>query len=309
MLSRRNIRIKVMQLLFSHNRDGELKSEQLIELYESGLKHSFDLYLFNIYSLLEVCRCSVEDAEKRHAKYLPSEEDKNFTAKLHDNPLIQSLVGNRVLQRLIEERDFKSKIDEDVYRKIYSEFSSLEEYVKYVGEKSTQDDHVQMLLEVYRKMRKNEYFNEIAEDLYFTWIDDKSLVVGAIKKTIKSLPAKNGFHKEYELAEDTELFGRELITYVDENTDKLESMISPTLQNWDMERLAILDMILLKMGIIEFLKFPTIPTKVTLNEYVEIAKMYSTAKSKDFINGILDKIMRELDRAGEINKEGRGLVG
>lgn len=93
-----------------------------------------------------------------------------------------------------------------------------------------------------------------------------------------------------------------------EQEETLEQLIEPTLKNWDMERLAVLDVIIIKMALVEFLYFPTIPTKVTLDEYVDISKEYSTPKSKDFVNGILDKLMKTLAEEGKIKKEGRGLL-
>ena len=147
------------------------------------------------------------------------------------------------------------------------------------------------------------------EDAYAEWVDDKSLIIGAIKKSLKKLPAEDNFFLKFFPEDETiKDFGLELLEHTFEHNKALLEYIKPTLKNWDHERLAVLDMILLKMAITEFIHFPTIPTKVTLNEYVEISKTYSTPKSKDFINGILDKILQELDADGKIQKEGRGLL-
>ncbi len=148
------------------------------------------------------------------------------------------------------------------------------------------------------------------DDQYSFWQEDKSLVVGALKKIIKQLPDPNErFFDEYLPDKDTVTdFGRRLIEVTMEQADELEKLIEPTLKNWDMERLAVLDVIIIKMALVEFLYFPTIPTKVTLDEYVDISKEYSTPKSKDFVNGILDKLMKTLLEEGKIKKEGRGLL-
>ena len=147
------------------------------------------------------------------------------------------------------------------------------------------------------------------EDHYGTWYDDKSVVVGATKKTLKSLPSKDEkFFMEYYPSDETvNEFGYQLFEKTLGSDDALLEYIRPTLKNWDTERLAIIDMILLKMAICELLNFSSIPTKVTINEYIDIAKNYSTAKSKDFINGILDRIMKDFGSEGLIQKEGRGL--
>ncbi|MEZ4948878.1 MAG: transcription antitermination factor NusB [Saprospiraceae bacterium] len=147
------------------------------------------------------------------------------------------------------------------------------------------------------------------EEHFASWQDDESLVVGSVKKLIKSLPVEGRFFDAYEPEEEaTQDFGLELLRLTYRNEDELLEDIKPTLQNWDVDRVAILDLIMIKMAVCELTMFPSIPTKVTLNEFVEIAKSYSTDKSKDFINGILDRLMKQLSKDGKINKEGRGLI-
>ena len=147
------------------------------------------------------------------------------------------------------------------------------------------------------------------EDRYPFWSDDKSLVIGAIKRSLKTLPTEDDFYEVHRpTAETTQDFGEVLFKNVFEEENKLLELIEPTLNNWDVERVAVIDMVLLKMALCELMNFPTIPTKVTLNEFVEISKQYSTEKSKDFINGILDRLMKRLHKDGKIVKEGRGLV-
>ena len=162
---------------------------------------------------------------------------------------------------------------------------------------------------MYRFCRKDEIFNEIIGDAFLNWIDDKSLVIGAVKKVIKSLPIEGtDFLKEYYPDDETiNDYGEPLLERTIKGDKALLEIIKPILTNWDHERLALIDMILLKMAACEMLEFPTIPAKVTLNEYVEVAKSYSTDKSKEFVNGVLDKLMKQLEEEGKLNKEGRGL--
>ncbi len=135
------------------------------------------------------------------------------------------------------------------------------------------------------------------------------MIIGAMKKTIKALPDTpelyRTFRPDYEAGVE---FGEGLLDMVVARNDELESIIGPALENWEMDRVANIDMLFLKMAICEFTSFPTIPTKVTLNEYVELSKLYSTDKSKDFINGILDKLLKQFTEEGKIQKTGRGLV-
>ncbi|GLR15480.1 transcription antitermination factor NusB [Portibacter lacus] len=298
-----------MQLLYALSRDVALKIDQTTKRYFGSIDNTFNLYLLNLYTIHRICSIAIEDNEKRKSKHLPSAYDKGFSAKLFNNPIIRSIDSNFKLRKKFDKLHFENKADKDFCKKIYSEFSKTEEYKSYIQKESSDKDHLEILLELYRHCRKSEYFNEVMEDSYSEWVDDKSLIIGAIKKSIKKLPAEENFFQTFFPEDETiKEFGQELLELCYETDDELLEYIKPTLKNWDHERLAIIDMVLLKMAIVEFIHFKTIPTKVTLNEYVEIAKLYSTPKSKDFVNGILDKILKELQDTGKIIKEGRGLV-
>jgi N utilization substance protein B len=309
MVSRRSVRVKVMQLLYAQSRDAELTKAELLRRYDEGIEQSFELLLFTIYLIINITYESVEHEEKKRAKYIQSEDDKAFSAKLYNNSLVQSLAENSDLDDDFHRFKFRQKTDSDFFKKIYLEFSKTDEYVAYIKAEDDIEVHRNALLDLFRFLRKNDYFTDVLEAQYTNWMDDKSLVIGTIKKIIKELPQQGKFYEVHfpdkETAQD---YGRVLLEQVGDNEPYLLSVIEPSLKNWDADRLAIIDMILLKMAITEFIQFPTIPTKVTLNEYVEVSKQYSTAKSKDFINGILDKLMRTLEAEGKINKEGRGLL-
>jgi N utilization substance protein B len=309
MLSRRNLRVKVMQILFSKNRDAYIQEAHLPKLLDQSLQQSFDLYLFQLFLVQKICEQSKNIADKIQNKYLPTSEDKNFVPILYENELIQSLVQNKKLQKLFIKGEFDKWVEEDVFKKIYSEFAKLDWYKGYSDKTLSADNHLEILLELYRFLRKNELFNEIVEDQLYNWEDDDSLVIGAIKKTMKALPASEEFYKEFMVTDkDTLKFGKDLLKHVIDQEEDLAAIIKPTLKNWDSERVAIVDMILLKMAVCEFLNFESIPTKATINEYVELSKTYSTPKSKDFINGVLDRIMKDLTEANRIQKAGRGLL-
>lgn len=310
MLSRRNVRVKIMQMLFTLNRDEDLSYEEALKKYRDSVRESFELFLFNIYNIAQITSLAVEDGKKRKTKHLPSDYDKAFTPKIYDNPLIQSIVTNESLTKDFEKRGFEDKIDKDYCKKIYFEFAKEEPYKAFIQSESGDKEVLDILLELFRFCRKSELFCETMEDNYNVWFDDKSLVVGTVKKYLKTLPCEDdneymSFYPERVAVAD---FGEKLFDYVQKNDKDLLEYISPTLENWDHERVAVVDMILLKMAVTELMNFPTIPPKVTLNEYVEVSKNYSTAKSKDFINGVLDKLLERLKKDGKISKEGRGLV-
>lgn len=309
MLSRRGVRIAVMKRLYSLSRDESLSIKSCINAYQKAVTDTYDLYFFCLYSLVKITRVAVDDEEKRKAKYLPSPEDKLFKSKLYFNPIIQSLETSKKFSLKADKLDFKATASKDFATQIYNEFQKEESYLNYLKVENTNEEHLDMILELFRFCRKNEYFNDIMEDWNVNWIDDKSLVIGTVKKTLKACPTDEDIFSEHlPDTEITEDFGLELLKHAYQEDGEMLDYIKPILENWDHERLAIIDMILIKMALVEFLYFKTIPVKVTLNEYVEISKTYSTPKSKEFINGILDKLLKQLLEDKKIDKEGRGLL-
>ncbi|MEM7105115.1 MAG: transcription antitermination factor NusB [Bacteroidota bacterium] len=292
------------------NKDESLDPKSAEKLYFDSVQQSFQLYLINLLNLLNVTQFVEEDALIRRDKHLPSEEDKNFTTKLFDNPIIQTFAQSEGFQKLIKRNKLSGTVDKDLNRKFYFEFSKKEDFRNYINNNdSAIEDDVEIILAIYKHLVKHELFEEHMDDISATWTDDKSLVVGAMKKTIKNDSGKIEFFDQYSPDKETvEEFGAELLHKAITLNSEILELIKPKLKNWEADRVATIDMILLKMAVCELMHFPTIPTKVTLNEYVDISKIYSTPKSKEFINGILDKLMKQLKKQGKIEKTGRGLM-
>ncbi len=306
MLSRRNIRIKVLQSLYAATMSPSINGDLLLEGYKQTCIRTYKLLHFALDHFLMVTSFAMKEAEHRSGKLLSTDEDKAFTGILYSNELIQSLVENKYWKTEKARLEIAPVTEEDILRNIYNEFSKTEDYQAYWKETR---DHRDILLKLLRFTVNHPLFEEIMEDAHAAWVDDKSLILGSMKKIIKVLPQREDFYADYTLDDALiDDFGRNMLQAVWNQDDELSEHISPTLKNWDIKRVATLDLIILKMAVCEFLYFPTIPTKVTLNEFVEIAKQYSTDKSKDFINGILDRLMKELSAAGKIKKTGRGLV-
>lgn len=299
-----------MQVLYAMSRDKELSFRHAMLLYHNSIRQSFEMYLFNVLQLQRVAEYAKIDFASKQAKHRPTEEDKAFRPKLCDNELIRSIQENRGFKTLLTTHKILEKISEDDTRYLYNEFAKTEDYVEFLASKDeSPETYRQAILNLYKHFNGSEHFNEMVEDRFFSWYDDKSLIVGAMKKTLKSLPVSGDFYQEFEPTDETvKEFGEILLQKVSTEDKELLEIIEPSLKNWDAERVAIMDMILLKMALCELMTFETIPTKVTLNEYVEISKQYSTDKSKDFINGILDRLMKKLEKEGKIVKEGRGLI-
>lgn len=299
-----------MQVLYAMSRDKELTFRQAMLLYNNSIRQSFEMYLFSVLQLVRVAEYAKIDYTSKLAKHRPTDEDKAFRPKLYDNEIVQSIVDNKGFKSQIAARKIAEKLSDDDTRYLYNEFAKTEDYVAFLTNKDdSADTYRQVVLNLFKHFNGSEHFNEMVEDRYFSWYDDKSLIVGAMKKTLKALPAEGDFYHEYEPTDETvKEFGEILLEKVNTDTTELLYIIEPALKNWDAERVAVMDMILLKMALCELMTFPSIPTKVTLNEYVEISKQYSTDKSKDFINGILDRLMKKLEKEGKIVKEGRGLI-
>ena len=299
-----------MQVLYAMNRDKDLTPRKALNIFHKNISQSFELYLFNLLLFQRITEYSKIVKKKNESKLRPTEEDKAFRPKLCDNPLIHALQENMGLRNEYRKYKIPDRIREDNIRTLYKDFSQTEDYLQYLKKENTgQDDHRQVLLSLYKKCVGNEVFEDVMDENFLFWQDDKSLVVGAMKKTLKALPLAGDFYEAYRPMDETvKDFGEVLLNKVNTDSKELLSIIEPTLKNWDADRVAVIDMILLKMAVCELINFPTIPTKVTLNEFVEISKLYSTDKSKDFINGILDRLLKKLDREGKIVKEGRGLI-
>ncbi len=303
MLSRRNVRIKIMQVLYAAQRQGQ-PPRYAARLYADLVQRSFQLYLQNLLILQRICEYAKVDEATRRNKLRPTEEDKTFRAILASNPSVRSLSDNDALSRKYNQYKINGTIDADQIKRLYREFVSTEEHAAYVAlAEPTAEDTTAILLRLYKWIQRHELFLTMIEDHFPLWEENRSLIIGAIKKTIKALPVAEDFFIEYEEpSEAVEEFGERLLEYVVGADEQLLTKIKTVLENWDADRVALIDMILIKMALGEFLDFPDIPPVVTLNEYVDISKLYSTPKSKEFINGVLDKLLKNLQTEGLIQK-------
>ncbi len=300
-----------MQALYANNRDASSSLADLKKNYLLSVQKSYDLYLFNLWIISRIADYARVDYSKKRSKMLPSENDRAFTPKLADNPLSQLLINSTGFKEECRLNGVLNLIDADFVSKLYRDFSNTESYQDYLKNDSEDIEiHINILLSLYKFCVNHELFEDLIEDHFINWIDDKSIVLGSIKKTIKALPISDEeFYEPFQLnVETVQDFGMSLLEMVYENDLEYNNQIKPFLENWDFDRMAIIDRISLKLAIAEFTSFPSIPTKVTLNEYVDLSKSYSTDKSKEFVNGILDRMLKQMQKEGKINKAGRGLV-
>jgi transcription antitermination protein NusB len=176
MLSRRSTRVKVMQVLFAKNRDEALKLSETIDLYWRSVDNTFEMFLLNLYLLHQIAKAATEDAASRKKKYLPTDKDKQFKAKLFSNQIMTGLDNNKLLQARFKKLKFDENLDKDLTDKIYNHFSKEQQYADYLEKETRLKDDIEMLLELYRFCRQNEMFNELLLDNYYNWESEKSIM-------------------------------------------------------------------------------------------------------------------------------------
>ncbi|MEG9326985.1 transcription antitermination factor NusB [Salinimicrobium catena] len=312
MLTRRHIRVKVMQSLYAYSQseNDEMRSEEKFLL--KSMDEMYDLYLLLLDLFVEIRDHAADYIEKSQQKHLPSEEDRDPNRRFVDNEIFALLDQNTGLQNGLEARKLNNwKHDDEYVGILWNEIRNSEIYNEYMASRTgTFQEDKDFVIRIFKEViAPNEKLYDYLEDKKITWVDDLPLVNTAIVKMLQKLKSgkehaltrlfKNSDDKEYAI----QLFRKTLL-----NDENLAAEMEGKTPNWDKERIADLDTILIKMAICEFLKFPSIPVKVTINEYLEIAKEYSTPKSSIFINGILDKLSKEYKEEGKLNKIGRGLM-
>lgn len=259
------------------------------------------LFTYLIYFVSEVARFSETDARKKASKHLPSQTDLEVNTKIAENELLRKIIQDESFTATLKEAKLSNIIDTDLLKKIYTDLTVSEEYKEYISETGRTKKEERHILEfIFNSlMLPNELFISHMEELFMNWDDDaemmQTLVMNYLSKPVPGVFADM-------LGEDKWTFAKKLLETVIDKKEYTLQLIKPKLKNWDVDRIAALDMILLQMGVCEFLYFETIPTKVTINEYIDLAKAYSTVQSGQFINGILDNIHKELMAENKIEK-------
>ncbi len=308
MLSRRNIRTKLLETLYSATIDGDKSNQEIRQDYLRSVYDAYELLLFVLQSLVKIASFATEDKTSRQKKYLPDEEDRNFEDWLAQNPLVQALAA--ATPKPSSTHPMIVVPDEDVLRKVYRDFAKTENYKQYSSlENPSDSDHQNIALDLLKFMLKSEVFEDYLRDIFLNYDTDKSHIKGTGKKVLKNITNSPDYVRESRPDNETvEEFGITLLKDYIAHYPEYSKMIQQQLENWDLDRIALIDLICMQMGISELLSFETIPVKVTINEYLELVKNYSTEKSSDFVNGVLDKILKDLVAGGKLNKTGRGLV-
>jgi N utilization substance protein B len=290
----------------------ELEKEE--KFLFSSLESIQNLYLIMVSVLMEIRRKEEEFLEIAAKKHLATEKDKNPNKKFIKNRVLVSLDKNNLLADNLEKfKIINWKQNDDMILLLLEETKKSKLYLDYLASKENSfEEDKQFVAKLFEEViATNEKLFDYLEDFRLTWVDDIPLVNTMFLKQLKTLEESNlfilGIPTLYKDAEDKD-FAKDLFRKTVLNEQDLAKEYLDRTPNWDPERISEIDTIMLKMAICEFLRFPSIPIKVTINEYLEIAKEYATPKSSIFINGILDNLVKEYQKTNKLNKTGRGLM-
>lgn len=312
MLNRRHIRIKVLQAFYAFNQSNNNDLEKGLNEFIHSMNKTFDLYIYLIQIFIPL---------KRHA-YIKMEESKRSFLKQQNSDLNSSFIDNKVIKKLESSKDLEKLInnskvswvgdvENDLIKKMYREICNSESYHEILkSDDDSFENHKSQLIKLFKEEICNyDLLHHFFDEKSIYWQDDLDHISSMIIKTIKS------FNKDDDIVlmslwkDDEKEFAVNLISKAISNKSHNDEVLQSYSKNWESERLAKMDSLLMNLAVTEAKEFSSIPLKVTLNEYIEISKFYSTPKSNGFINGILDKIFFDLKKQGQINKKGRGLIG
>ncbi|MBK7171678.1 MAG: transcription antitermination protein NusB [Bacteroidales bacterium] len=319
MLSRRFLRIKVMQAVYAFLQDGP----EDINVGEKHLLNSLDklyeLFIYQLSFLAELSEFAAKRLEDNKLKYLPTAEDLDPNTRFIENSFIQQLTNNREYKKRYNSYKINWIDEEEIVRKCYNQLKELPEYIAYMAaETSSYQLDKQIVEDIFLKLiAESELLQSFYEEKNLYWSDDFDISLTMVLKTIKGYKVEWDEFKALPtlLKDQDDPGGSEDLTFVKQlyrksilHDEEFTGVISQYADNWDVDRIALMDTILIKLALTEFIDFPFIPVKVTMNEYIEISKGFSTPKSKVFINGILDKLIVDFKQNGRIKKTGRGLL-
>jgi len=314
MISRRQLRIKALQTLYAYYKTGGEDMDRSEKELHFNIEKAYTLYQYLLLLLIDLVMYAESRIELARNKRIPTQEDLHPNTRFIENRFIGQLRNNDHLLKYVASNKLNWANYPELIREIYNLLIDSEEYKIYMaaGSNGYHDDKKLVTFIYTHLVFPNELLGSILEEQSIYWNDDLEFITSMIVKTIKKYKEEDGSEKPlmqlYKNQEDrdfvVELFRRsilhreEYVGYIKENT-----------RNWDLDRIAFMDILIMQMAIAELVGFPSIPTKVTLNEYLDISKFYSTSKSNVFINGVLDKVVIQMKEERKIVKTGRGLIG
>lgn len=312
-INRRQLRIKVLQMLYSFEQTESANLRSFEKKLADSIDETHNLYLYYLLLLIEFKSLAEQKIEDSKSKLRPNEKDLNPSLVFVENPILLSLAENPELKKLFAKKSISWSSEMDMVRAIFNKIRSSDLYLEYVKNSNPDlNSEISFILKLFKNYVVNdELLLSYLEEKSIYWIEDVDLVASMILKSFKRSKDSNGkvnilplFKEEKE----ERLFFKDLFHNSIMKKEEIDKIIRDHTKNWDIERIALMDILLMRLAVAEVTTFSSIPVKVTLNEYIELAKQYSTNKSNFFINGILDQSFLDLKTEGKIKKIGRGLL-
>ena len=319
MLNRRILRIKAFKVLYSSVLAGNMSLSQAEAQLELSCEATRDLYIYMLGIVSPLTKIARDRIEAAKAKFNPTEEEKNPNMKFAENALAALLDADEDFQKVFKKKKFDWSQYDILLKKVMTSVASKEYYAEYMAspERSLAED-CKLFTRIYEEEFVDfEELEKLLEDKSLYWNDDLAYSLTWCCKTLKNLakgenwsliPLYQSAMLQGEGVESDKFFVRKLLQASFAGYERYSAMVAESVTGWEKERLFSTDVVLIAMGLAEAATFPTIPVKVTMNEYVEISKFYGTPKSRSFVNGLLDKLVQQLADEGQINKEGKGLL-
>lgn len=307
MINRVLIRLKIVQIVYAYYQNGGKNLDTAEKELFFSLSKAYDMYNYLLLLMVEITKQAEKKQSAAKSKLLPTAEELYPNTKFVDNRFIAQLEVNRQLMEFSESQKKTWENETDFVKRLCEQIMESDIYKEYMAAETSSYEEDR---EVWRKIYKRIIFNnaeldQVLEDQSLYWNDDKEIVDTFVLKTIKRFEEKNADKQEllpeFKDEEDQD-FARRLFRRTILNADYYRHLISENTKNWDLDRVAFMDVIIMQIALAEILSFPNIPVSVSLNEYVEIAKLYSTSKSGSFINGTLDGIVNVLKKDNKLNK-------
>lgn len=314
MVSRRLLRIKTLQICYAYLKSSEQSINQAEKELFFSIQKFYDLYHYLILLVLDISDFAEAKIELSKQKRLPSEEDLNPNTKFINNRLIKILKENEDLKKYLNDQKLSWVNYPELIKNIYNILRESEMYSNYMSSDTRSfNEDKKFISDIFSKIIINhEPLYQNLEEQSIFWNDDIEFVIGMIMKSIKSFKASSDETEKlmtlFKNEEDSD-FVKRLFRKAIINHKEYQELVAKFITNWDVDRVAFMDIVVMSLAVAEMVEFSEIPIKVSLDEYIEIAKFYSTQKSNVFINGILDKIVDHLKKEGKIKKIGRGLIG
>ena len=314
MISRRQLRIKALQSLYAYYTTGGEDMKRSEKELHFNIEKAYELYHYLLLLIIDVMIYAESRIEIARNKRIPTHDDLHPNMRFINNRLIDQLRNNTQLLRFVEQHKLNWANYPELIKEVYNRLIESDEYEAYMnGEEPGYKEDKRLVTFIYTHIiYTSERLDSILEEQSIYWNDDLEFITSMIVKTFKKFKEEDGPDKLlmdlYKNKEDTDYVVR-LFRQTILHRDEYVEYIKQNTRNWDLDRIAFMDILIMQIAIAELIAFQSIPTKVTLNEYLEISKFYSTNKSNIFINGVLDKVLMQLKEENKISKAGRGLIG